>query len=303
MGIGDWGLGSSQLIDKNNITTIHLEICEKELKKANNLEIDEELIIIKISHFIPGFKIQIIEYEVYSMDGIKLNLDSCSNSIITNDTPVEINEKDLDMYNPNSDFYNDICFQYTSDAGTDMTNYDRKNEFNEKNMSLCENNCEFREYNKEKKRAICDCKIKNIFNNFDKIDKKQLLKQFINYKKIFNIEVMKCFRLLFKNNGFISNIGSLVTLIIIFICIILSIIFCIKEYNSFFTIINKTININSKVINIKNNSQNKKSKKTKNKKKSLFPPKKRKINPKLKKSLKSPELKSSTIKKMIQKLK
>ena len=286
---------SSQLIDKNNITTIHLEICEKELKKANNLEIDEELIIIKISHFIPGFKIQIIEYEVYSMDGIKLNLDSCSNSIITNDIPVEINEKDLDMYNPNSDFYNDICFQYTSDEGTDMTNYDRKNLFNEKNMSLCENNCEFREYNKEKKRAICDCKIKNIFNNFDKIDKKQLLKQFINYKKIFNIEVMKCFRLLFINKGFISNIGSLITLIIIFICIVLSIIFCIKEYNSFFAIINKTININSKVINIKNNSQNKKSKKTKNKKKSLFPPKKRKINPKLKKSLKSPEVKSSAI--------
>jgi len=117
---------------------------------------------------------------------------------------------------------------------------------------------------------------------------------------------MKCFRLLFINKGFISNIGSLITLIIIFICIVLSIIFCIKEYNSFFAIINKTININSKVINIKNNSKNKKNKKTKNKKKSLFPPKKRKINPKLKKSLKSPEVKSSAIEndeKRIQKLK
>ena len=38
-----------------------------------------------------------------------------------------------------------------------MTLYDRKNEFNEKNMSLCENHCKFINYNTRTKKVECDC--------------------------------------------------------------------------------------------------------------------------------------------------
>ena len=42
-----------------------------------------------------------------------------------------------------------------------MTLYDRKNEFNNNNMSLCESKCEFRGYNSTTSKAICFCHIKN----------------------------------------------------------------------------------------------------------------------------------------------
>ena len=44
-------------------------------------------------------------------------------------------------------YYNDECSKYTSDNGTDMTIYDRKNDFNENHLSLCESNCTYKGYN------------------------------------------------------------------------------------------------------------------------------------------------------------
>ena len=103
-------------------------------------------------------------------------------------------------------------------------------EFNEKNMTLCENNCEFIEYNKDKKKAICNCKIKNVFKSLDGIDKGKLLKKFTNYKKFLNLEVIKCFKLLFSKKGLIKNIGNYIILVIIFINIINLILFLTKGY-------------------------------------------------------------------------
>ena len=60
-----------------------------------------------------------------------------------------------------------------------MTIYDRKNDFNEQNLSLCENNCEFKEYKRDVKKVICDCKVKTLFNIYDKLDKKELFKKFL----------------------------------------------------------------------------------------------------------------------------
>ena len=35
----------------------------------------------------------------------------------------------------------------TTDDGTDITLYDRKNDYNNNNMSLCENRCNYLDYN------------------------------------------------------------------------------------------------------------------------------------------------------------
>ena len=77
---------------------------------------------------------------------------------------MDINENDLYKFDSNSNFYNDICDQYTSESGTDLTNFDRKNNFNNNNLSLCENVCEFKEYMKYNKKAVCDCKVKTSLN-------------------------------------------------------------------------------------------------------------------------------------------
>ena len=281
---------SSQL-NNDEIASIHLGDCEKELRTSNNINTKEDLIIFKISYIIPETKAQIIEYTIFTQDGIQLNLDKCKNILIQYEIPIDLNEKDLYKYDPNSEFYNEVCIQYSSESVTDMTKYDRKNEFNEKNMALCENNCEFIEYNKDKKKAICNCKIKNVFKSLDGIDKGKLLQKFTNYKKLLNLEVIKCFKLLFSKKGLIKNIGNYIILVIIFINIINLILFLTKGYKLFFKRIYGILHNNFEEIlktKHKNKNNQKLNKRTINQKKSFttinkseinqiksFPPKKR----------------------------
>ena len=218
----------------NNNSIIILGDCENKLKWSNKIQPNEDLIIFKVAHKNSYFKTQILEYSIFSMNGTQINLDICNNSIVQHIIPVKINEDELYKYNPDDEFYKELCNQYTSNEGTDMTIYDRKNDFNEQNLSLCENNCEFKEYKRDVKKVICDCKIKTLFNIYDKLDKKELFKKFSNYKKIFNIEVIKCYILLFSKNGLIFNLGNYIISFIIFFQIILSIIFFSKGYNLFF---------------------------------------------------------------------
>ena len=72
----------------------------------------------------------------------KLDLSSCDNNINLN-IPVQIDENKIYQYDPNSDYYDDECSSYTSDNGTDILLYDRKKEYNEQNLSLCEANCRY----------------------------------------------------------------------------------------------------------------------------------------------------------------
>ena len=64
---------------------------------------------------------------------------------------VEINEDELFIYDPTSEYYNDICNTATSESGTDITLSDRKEEFLHKNLSVCDENCKLVGYNSETK--------------------------------------------------------------------------------------------------------------------------------------------------------
>ena len=113
-----------------------------------------------------------------------------------------------------------------------MTLYDRKNEYNKNNLSLCEVNCEFKDYNSKTLKVECECKIKNKINFFPDIDidTKKFLNQLISIKKISNIWVLKCYNLVFSLEGIKSNIGSYTLITIILINITFSILFYKKGY-------------------------------------------------------------------------
>jgi len=114
--------------------------------------------IFAVEYTIEGYKIPIIDYVIFNEDGSKkLNLDCCNNISIYYNIPVSINEKDLDKYNTTSEYYTNECTKAKSEDGVDMTIYDRKNEFNEKNMSLCEFNCTYKGYNSKTLKAECAC--------------------------------------------------------------------------------------------------------------------------------------------------
>ena len=251
-------------------TIIELGNCEQELRKVYNLTEDENIIIFKIEKNIPGFKIPIMGYELFSRNGkINLNMEYCQNTKANIHISVNIDENELYKYEPKNEYYNDRCNQYTTENGTDITIYDRKKEYNDNNMSLCEKNCEFQGYDINNKVVKCECGVKNIKNLFN--NKNQLLSEFKNIKKIMNIDIIICYKSLLKLKGLIYNIGSYTIFALFFFSIICSIVFCAKGYNSFIKNIKSLI---KKKLSLKKRTKEKKFKSNKNKmkNKSRFSP-------------------------------
>ena len=135
-------------------------------------------------------KIPKIDYEVYyRLNGInleQLNLSICDNKVDVS-IPVAIDE-DLDKLNPSSAYYNDICYTSTSENGTDISLSDRKKEFVDNNMTLCEEICDFIKYDFETGKAICSCKMKNniVSSSEATIDKSKFFSGFTDLNNIIN---------------------------------------------------------------------------------------------------------------------
>ena len=76
--------------------------------------------------------------------------------------------------------------QETTENGTDLILYDKKNEYNNNYLALCLKGCDFIQYNSTTKNAICKCFIENMSRWVDLdsiIDKKKLLNNFIDVIK------------------------------------------------------------------------------------------------------------------------
>ena len=170
---------------------------------------------------------------------------------------VSINENNLYKYDPSNNYYNDICFSSTTEDNTDIILLDRKKEFNNNNLSLCESNCIYKGYNSQTKSSSCDCDIKTELSFFSEIinNKFEIIEKFNEINS--NINVIRCYYTLFNMNGLIYNIGSYFILIIIFIEFILMIFFKAKEYNKFIKNIKKNfINSNEKKNSLKLSNSN-----------------------------------------------
>ena len=119
--------------------------------------------MIKLEIKIEGMNIPKVEYEIYypldNQNFTKLNLSLCKDTKIDILIPVPITE-DISKYDPNKDYYNDICTKAKSKNGTDITLKDRKNEFIDNNMTLCEEDCELVDYDYSKEKAKCSCFVK-----------------------------------------------------------------------------------------------------------------------------------------------
>ena len=213
----------------NDLSTIQLGQCEQILKQVYNIDENKPLIIFKIENFVPGVMIPIIGYDIFHPDNkTKLNLEYCKDKIVNFQIPVNLNENNLFMYDPNSEYYTDQCYSYTTDNGTDIILSDRHNEYNNNNYSLCEINCTFVEYNQDSKKASCDCSIKNkeyIISEI--INDENILSsyEFKNENSFSNIVTMKCVYSLFTKEGLSTNSGNYILIIIIIIFSLLCILF------------------------------------------------------------------------------
>ena len=215
-----------------SVSSIKLGECENILKEKNLIPYNETLIIFKTEIFKKNHLIPLIEYEIFNPQTKEiLDLDHCKNIDIDIYIPVSINNNIIFKYEPENPYYYEFCHSYNNERKIDLTLYDRKEEFNNNHLSLCINDCKFKKYDSINNKVICSCKIQKRISLFTDINMEDLEYKFDNKKRLTNLEVLKCIKLLFSKEGFNKNIGSYLALIIILVYISSAIYFYIKGYD------------------------------------------------------------------------
>ena len=148
------------LKNNNNIngSTIDLGICENILKQTYHIPFEDSLYALIIDIKQEGMKIPKVEYEIFDLNQdyilIQLDLSVCKGVKIIVSTTAELSDN-IDKHNSSSGYYNDYCYTTTSKYGTDICLKDRRKEFIDNNMTLCEKNCELIGYDYNyKKRNV-----------------------------------------------------------------------------------------------------------------------------------------------------
>ena len=229
----------NEMNSKTNNTSINLGNCEQKLKNHYNIPENESLYILKMDIKQEGYKIPKIQYEVYyplNHDSklCLLDLSVCKDVNIDIHLPLLL-DGSLEFYDPNSDFYNDICNTFTSENGTDLTLSDRKKNFINNNLAICEENCYLVQYNDTIGKAKCSCKAKTDFNNKiseNVLNKEDLLKNFADFSNIFNLKILKCYHLIFTVNSFKKNYANIILISIITLYFICLFLFIFKGYKN-----------------------------------------------------------------------
>ena len=146
--------------------------------------------------------------------------------------PKNITNDDIDKYNSSSPYYNDICYVADSDDGIDISLSDRKETFKKNNLSLCELDCDYIDFNLETQKAICSCGIKTeIATEGGGLDKDSLIKGFTDINNIANIKMLKCYNTVFNKKYILKNLGFFIIGAIIVFNLIFLLLFAFKYYN------------------------------------------------------------------------
>ena len=118
-------------------------------------------------------------------------------------------------------------------------------------MSLCEVNCELIGYNYNNNKAKYSCNVKNTLSldNIE-LDSKNLIKNFLDFKKIMNIEIIKCYKIVFNKNNMKNNYGFFIIAFIFILYFLCMFIFYCKSIKSLIDEI-------SKILRAKINEENK----------------------------------------------
>ena len=279
-----------------NMSSIDLGDCESKLKEIYKIDPSLPLIIFKIDYFSKDSLIPIIGYEIYHpLNKSKLDLIYCEDILIKLNIPVNIDEDTLFKYDPNSDFYNDNCFSYTTENGTDIILTDRKQEFSNNKLSLCENHCNYTGYDENNKQSSCDCSVKNkmetvseLSNNSNSLSNNFDTKNNELSSSSSNIISIKCTKALFSKDGLKKNISSYIIAIFIIYFLLMNLYFIKCGYPLLIKDINQIIAEKERIKNkmAKNNqlgnrqttSNINKNRKKFIKRKINFPPKNVRLN-------------------------
>ena len=264
-------------------SSIDIGECEKILKDKVGLNEDEDLIILKTDIKSDDLSKTYVQYEIYNPRTLDfIPLDECKNTSISISVPVNLDETTISLYdnmqksgynlfNLSDSFYNDICSTYTTEDGTDLTLSDRKNLIynNNANVSMCQEGCTFKNYNITTKKSECSCTVQasKTVTDIDKLDfdEDEIMDVFFNTLNNSNFRVLKCYKLVFSEEGQKNNIGSYIMSGISFLFIVLMIIYIFNDHLKINTYIQNILRLKINSMNI-NNKNTKSLQKEKNNK-------------------------------------
>ena len=250
---------NQKMYRNKNITSINLGKCEDKLRGKYNIPEHASLYILKIDVAQKGMDLPKIEYEVYyplyNANLIKLDLDVCKDTKVEFIYPSSM-KGNMDLFNASSGYFNDICYTFTTDKKTDLSLKERQKDFVEKNKTKCEELCDFTELDEINQKVICACEVKiNLpFIKEIKFDKVKLYDKFVDINNFVNLQLLKCYYVVFTKEGISKNIGCFILIPIL----VLFIICIIKFYKNDYKQLKMKIN---EIIYAKNNIKNLKSKK------------------------------------------
>ena len=239
---------------KNETSILDISECEKILKKKYGLSDEESLMIIKgdtLKELSEQYLGNQVDYQLFSTSlGAFLPLSDCKNAdvsvTVTNPFNVQnllsqfasktgaVIENGYDAFDINSPFYNDVCSPFTNENGNDVLIDERRTDYFNEQLNLCEKGCKFDSFNISTYRYSCKCPIKDTINeNNEKevIITKEMPEEFYKKHKNSNIEVFKCASQVFSTKGQQKNFGSYV-LIACFLSFIGAVVYYIIKGSS-----------------------------------------------------------------------
>ena len=228
-----------------DMTNINFENCENILRKKYNIPKSSILTLlqIEIENNSNNYSLNNqIEYRIYDENKKPLDISICKDtditiyhslkedafSLLNKDLILEFKKLGINVFDINDPFFKDLCVPF-SYQNIDIILEDRYNIIYQ-NFSFCEEGCNNTDIDFERKFSTCQCKVKNDMNNklsainFQQINEIKL--------KNTNIDVMKCYKLIFKLNNKSNNYGFIIFTILLILFIINIIIHIIKGINS-----------------------------------------------------------------------
>ena len=219
-----------------NDGVVNLNKCEYLLRKYYNISTNESLYMKILDVYQDLINKTKIEFDVYAKlpekKIEKLNISICSDEKIYITKKISLKEN-IDISNISSGYYNDICYTATSESGTDIILNDRKKEYINKNKALCQENCVFINYDFNTEEVLCSCNVEECPLSLAdmNINLTKLYENIFEFDKIMNINILKCYHILFSKKGILLNFGFYFLFFILLFHIICIIIFYLKQFN------------------------------------------------------------------------
>ena len=134
----------------------------------------------------------------------------------------------IDLFDPYSPFFNDICFKFTSEQNTDVTLDSRVEDYYQ-NITFCDDkqNSHYLAYNYTNTTIIYRCAFGFYQNEKDKSGYLDVIDtELKNFVSVSNFKVITCYKQFLNLRDIIVNYGGMICIIVLFIQIICFLLFC-----------------------------------------------------------------------------